>query len=212
MKSQEKHTKLDRRVVRTRKSIMDAFNKLLVEKGVDKITVSAIAREADIDRKTFYLHYSSIDDLTSHKAEEYMERVLKALKERGEGKSVRERTHIVFAEVNSIITEELEVFEHIADNLSIERTIELLTQSMHSALENSGLKLAGNLAEGDRSPVLNLRFNVAGALALYVSWLKSDHSLPIEYISQLAESSINYPFTQSLIDASEQAAALPQTA
>lgn len=212
MESRSKHAKLDRRVIRTRKSIMDAFNKLLVEKGVDKITVSAIAREADIDRKTFYLHYSSIDDLTSHKAEEYMERVLKALTERGKGKNVRERTHIIFSEVNAIITEELDVFEHIADNLSIERTIELLTQSMHSALENSGMKLANNLDGGDSSPVLNLRFNVAGALALYASWLKSDHSTPIEYVSQLAESSINYPFTQSLIDSGEKAMPLPQSA
>ena len=62
--------KLDRRIVRTRKAINTALDKLLSENDVSKITVSAIAREADIDRKTFYLHYPSIDSLLTHRAEE----------------------------------------------------------------------------------------------------------------------------------------------
>lgn len=28
-----------------------------------KITIASVAREADIDRKTFYLHYRSVSDL-----------------------------------------------------------------------------------------------------------------------------------------------------
>lgn len=40
---------------------MDAFTQLLYQQ--EKITVSNIARIANIDRKTFYLHYESIDDL-----------------------------------------------------------------------------------------------------------------------------------------------------
>lgn len=46
--------KLDRRVVRSRRLIIDAFERLLLKESLEDITVSAIAREADIDRKTFY--------------------------------------------------------------------------------------------------------------------------------------------------------------
>ena len=40
--------KLDRRVVRSRRLIIDAFERLLLKESLEDITVSAIAREADI--------------------------------------------------------------------------------------------------------------------------------------------------------------------
>lgn len=53
----------DKRVIRTRAAIDEAFGRLLDKMPYSKITVSAIAREADINRKTFYLHYASVDEL-----------------------------------------------------------------------------------------------------------------------------------------------------
>ena len=61
------------------RAIREAFQKLLIEKGIDKITVSALAREADIDRKTFYLHFRSIDELIQQEADTLVERVAGAL-------------------------------------------------------------------------------------------------------------------------------------
>ena len=43
----------DRRVVRTRKAIREAFFKLMENQDYHKITIASVAREADIDRKTF---------------------------------------------------------------------------------------------------------------------------------------------------------------
>lgn len=53
----------DRRAVRTRAALTDAFVHLLDTTPYPKITISAIAREAGVNRKTFYLHYPSVDDL-----------------------------------------------------------------------------------------------------------------------------------------------------
>ena len=36
---------------------------LILKTDYDKITVSALAKEANINRKTFYLHYDSVDDV-----------------------------------------------------------------------------------------------------------------------------------------------------
>lgn len=47
--------RLDRRIVRSRNAILSAFERLLMEKPLADITVSAIAREANVDRKTFYV-------------------------------------------------------------------------------------------------------------------------------------------------------------
>ena len=59
--------KIDRRILKTKKALFEAFDRLVVNKDYDRITISELAREADIDRKTFYLHYSSIDEMVDDK-------------------------------------------------------------------------------------------------------------------------------------------------
>lgn len=54
---------VDLRVLRTKKSIMDAFIKLLQTKNFEKITVTDIAKVANINRRTFYIHYADIFSL-----------------------------------------------------------------------------------------------------------------------------------------------------
>lgn len=52
--------KTDRRAVRTQRNITEAFIRLLEDKDFDKITVAEIAEQADVNRRTFYLHYEDI--------------------------------------------------------------------------------------------------------------------------------------------------------
>ena len=54
---------MDRRVRKTHKAIMQAYFDLIRENKTTKVSVSAIARKADIDRKTFYLHFDSVDQV-----------------------------------------------------------------------------------------------------------------------------------------------------
>ena len=56
-------TKTDRRVERTRELLQKALIELIAERGYDAITIQDIVDHASIGRTTFYLHYSSKDDL-----------------------------------------------------------------------------------------------------------------------------------------------------
>lgn len=67
---------VDRRIQKTRQSIMDAFMDLLSEKGFEKITISDIAERANINRGTVYLHYVDKFDLLDKCIETYVERLL----------------------------------------------------------------------------------------------------------------------------------------
>ena len=67
----------DRRVVRTRKAIRQAFLTLMQETEYQKITITGIAREADIDRKTFYLHYQSVEDLANEIVQDEADRIVR---------------------------------------------------------------------------------------------------------------------------------------
>lgn len=53
----------DLRVRRTRAAIRAAFEDMICEYDYGSLTVSELASRAHINRKTFYLHYQSIDEL-----------------------------------------------------------------------------------------------------------------------------------------------------
>jgi AcrR family transcriptional regulator len=60
-------TRVDPRVTRTRKLLLDAFLSLMAEKSFDEITVQDIAARATVNRATFYAHfvdkYALVDEL-----------------------------------------------------------------------------------------------------------------------------------------------------
>ena len=72
MKETTEERRVDRRILKTRKAIREAFFKLASEQDYRKISISALAREANIDRKTFYLHYKSVDALVSELVDEFI--------------------------------------------------------------------------------------------------------------------------------------------
>ncbi len=55
--------KTDRRVGRTRELLQKALIELISERGYDAITIQDIVDRANVGRTTFYLHYSSKDEL-----------------------------------------------------------------------------------------------------------------------------------------------------
>ena len=59
----EPQVKLDRRAVRSKRLIIEAWRELVLEKEYKKITVSDIVGRADIGRATFYAHFEDKEDL-----------------------------------------------------------------------------------------------------------------------------------------------------
>ena len=53
----------DLRIVKTRTNIKNSLIDLLAEKNVSKITVTELAEKAMINRKTFYRHYHTVQDV-----------------------------------------------------------------------------------------------------------------------------------------------------
>ena len=55
--------KLDRRVRRTRERLNRALTELLMEKPMREITVRELTDRADVNRGTFYAHYTDLFDM-----------------------------------------------------------------------------------------------------------------------------------------------------
>jgi AcrR family transcriptional regulator len=56
-------SKPDRRVDRTRQSLLVAFRDLILECGYDRLTVRDVIEHANVGRSTFYEHFENIEDL-----------------------------------------------------------------------------------------------------------------------------------------------------
>lgn len=187
----------DRRITKTRKSIQNAYLNLLRQKGTEKITISDIAREADIDRKTFYLHYDSTEDIIREYAEEKTRELLARLTIRSFFSLSFDRK--IFAkEVNSMLSEHLEFCRMVAGNPSLgffwnevqNVTVDILSEiyARHSKLPESDLKI-------------QVSFFVVGAMYVYQRWLRDEIPCSMEElgdkVSQIAFTGVQSILRQS---------------
>lgn len=70
-----KEQKVDRRVKYTKTVLRESLLELMQELPINKITVTEICRKADINRNTFYMHYSSQFDLLSSIEDSFLEEI-----------------------------------------------------------------------------------------------------------------------------------------
>ena len=77
----KKGEKMDRRVRKTRAQLRAGLARLMQKKNIKEITVKELVDEIDINRSTFYLHYTDIYQMLQSIEGELMEDILEALKE-----------------------------------------------------------------------------------------------------------------------------------
>lgn len=73
--------KTDRRVRKTKNQLRTGLAHLMKEKSVGEITVKELVDEVDINRSTFYLHYSDIPGLLAEIESDMMEEMQRAIRE-----------------------------------------------------------------------------------------------------------------------------------
>jgi AcrR family transcriptional regulator len=72
-------TKVDPRIIRTRRLLMDAFLKLAIKKDFKDITIKDITDEATVNRATFYAHFIDKYDLMDAITDNILENIAENL-------------------------------------------------------------------------------------------------------------------------------------
>lgn len=183
----EKSTRdVDRRVRRSRRAIIEAFERLIMSCELDEITVSALAREADVDRKTFYQHFGTIDGLLDAIADQTVSEILDEVEEAvGDGGPSGDRAwlHAFFDALMRNLSEDLileqRYYEHIPSELLFER----LSRPLMRQIVDRGL-VSGTLTGDDLEMLLS--FGLGGLFSLYRWWFLSDRSIPLEEVTRRA--------------------------
>ena len=89
--------KTDRRVRKTKSQLRMGLARLMKEKSIGEITVRELVDEVDINRSTFYLHYSDIPSLLREIEDGMMDEMQRAIREHPI--DIRENTMLYFIQV-----------------------------------------------------------------------------------------------------------------
>ena len=99
----------DRRVLRTKKNIHQAFLQLLSEKSLSQITVKELSDLADINRKTFYMYYSNIEDIFAELEDELVLKLVHVFEKELFQKEMFD-SYSFFENLNRTIQEDIDLY------------------------------------------------------------------------------------------------------
>lgn len=172
---------MDRRVEKTKKSIREAYFDLLMKDRKQKITIAEIARSANIDRKTFYLHYDAVDDIIKDFAQNKIDEMVQRLKQQCiEGQPID--IQILFDTLNQVVKENIEVFQIIAMNQKYDYFFDRLKELFVAILINDYRKYFD-------FPEVEFRiytdYFVSGILSVYMRWIREAMPVSIERLTEL---------------------------
>ncbi len=170
--------KSDRRVRRTRSLLQQSLIRLMEEKELQDISVKELADLADINRGTFYLHYTDIYDML-HRIEDELFVEFNDILDRNLDKEAQLTTH------KAVLAE---VFSFLERHYDLSRV--MIGPHGDSAFVN-GLKnlvkerLMRLVPDADPPGEYYYSFIVSGYVGVIETWLKSPSPLPAEEMAEL---------------------------
>ena len=171
-----------RSAIRSRKLIHGALADLLLEKPLDKITVTDIVNRADINRGTFYAHYADIPDVVHHIVEQSFCRITEALGDKVN--CLEDIPGIVVRQIRDILEEDMDFFQKVMDSsASMLMQDELCNVMLDYLLAREAVYSSKNHKEY----VFKLRFCAGGLAKLYSDWFAGMLPLSLEELTVHAE-------------------------
>ncbi len=172
--------------IRSKAMIKDALLSLMIEKPFEKISITDIVRRADINRGTFYAHYSNTDE------------VLKSI-----STGVVDELASVFTGIDiSKVIVAPETFltpvtlflkqdpEYYAKLLQAERFYDVLNDARHAAIRKVLSDIPGDISQETKTMlIIVLDYAISGIITLYEDILLSNIPVKldesVQYISRL---------------------------
>jgi AcrR family transcriptional regulator len=170
-------SRTDPRVLRTRQMLKDAFVELLQEMDIEKISVNRIAERATINRVTFYLHYRDIPDMLEKMADEMIEDINRILNIGSGNQNCAEEADWPLLE---------NLLEHIAEHAKFykvilaskrtpiftDRLLKLLTELVTARIERMGTESFISTAGIQKD--IAIWYGSSALIGTIIVWLRKD--------------------------------------
>ena len=171
----------DRRVLRTKKAIYNAFAKLLSEKELDEITMTEIAETANINRKTLYNYYSGLYQLVDEVEDMLLDAFDEAVYEADFRAVIREPSGF-FGKMTEILMRDPDFYGSLFRMSGNAGLSNKLTE-LFKARARQAILSRGGQDEFVTDVVVD--YAVSGMMAVYRSWFGSGRRQPIDELSEL---------------------------
>lgn len=182
------HMAGDRRVVRTKAALTAALFELLGEKEFSKISITELTRRADVDRKTFYLHYQTVDEIL----EEFYEDALHTLRASIDHGRIFQGESIdmvaFFRVLCDLAAKDMPLFRRLAQGGGYTYYMERIRALLRDGIENF-YRRQGVHSE----PELRLlgEFYAAAIMRVYLVWLKGEVDMDEAHLAELVGKAVS---------------------
>ena len=175
---------MDRRILKTKKSIKRAFAYLLSQKDLNEITITDIANEADINRKTFYSYYANIYEIIDE-IEDELVAIFEETTKNLNMNQFMENPHKIIHQLNLIVNQDLEYYGNLIrmkGNSSLNtKIVELLKTRIQTDL----LK---EYPQTDPEKItVAMDFIFSGVVETFRIWFNKDRKIPINELAEIIE-------------------------
>lgn len=171
-----------RSAVRSRRLIKTALADLLLEKSLDKITVTDVVQRAEINRGTFYAHYRDISDVLDQIIDETFFHIRDALF--AQPHNIEAVPHVLLTRVQAILEEDVDLYKKIVNSgafpLLQEQLVRLVLDFLFQHEENFALGSHEQYA-------LLMRFCAGGLTELYAAWFAGKLPFTLSELTAHAE-------------------------
>ena len=171
---------MDKRVLKTKRDICNAFTELLAQKDLKEITITEIANKAEVNRKTIYNYYSTVGDILNEIEDSIVESYEKVLKDLNVSISLKDPTKI-FNTLTQVLSSNLDFYGKLMKIDANSRLATKLIQSLKKNVKTAFLE-AKLFSSDDVDFITN--YVVSGMIASYQYWFNSGMQMPIEEYSR----------------------------
>lgn len=170
-------SRTDPRILRTRQLLKDAFVELLQEMDIEKISVNRIAERATINRVTFYLHYRDIPDMLEKIADEMIEDINRILScALGIHNSVEEVEWPLLVKLLEHIAEHAKFYKVILASkrtpIFTDRLLKLLTELVTARIER--MESESFISTAGIQKDIAIWYGSSALIGTIVAWLRKD--------------------------------------
>ncbi len=184
---------IDKRILKTKAGIKNAYMQLAVEKEPNKITITDISEKADINRSTFYLHYKDVKSVAADIEYELSAKISADLEAFDITDICRLFTNLTAALEETELLRQYLLFSKEAKYIS-ERLKEIFIEA-----ETKALKKTRPAFDADGA-VYQLTFTTAGVIESFLKWAHAENEVkPLDEL--IRETSVIVEFIFSKITA-----------
>ncbi|MDO4617873.1 MAG: TetR/AcrR family transcriptional regulator [Lachnospiraceae bacterium] len=173
---------MDRRVTKTKAAIRDAYFTLLNEHPEGHISIAQIARVADIDRKTFYLHYDSIEAIIHEFLYEQVEAAVDILLSNGYFNNPLQ-TNLMYEALQHSMVQNTALMKKILNS----SYAQIFWDEIVNIMENTTVEIYGDLCSCPEQEFrAAMRFVAHGCIAVYKDWLNQNLSIKLKDLMNIS--------------------------